>query len=109
MLSQRGERVGQTIELVVDLNPHRLEKPGEIRRSRPRSEGAANGPDEVVADGEGTVGSAPDDFPSEARGASLVAVFPKYSQELELGRLVEPVGGAERCVHTHAHVERCAF
>ena len=111
-VAKLGKRPVETRQLVVHGNAQRLEQAGEIRRPRPRTQGATDRPDEIVADRERTVFAPPNDLPRQSMRPVLIAVLAEDGRERVLIRGIEQLRGGDPGgigAPVHPHVERRVF
>ena len=95
-------------DLVIHGDSKRLEQTREISRPGARPQRAANGTDEVVADGERPRRTTPNNFASEAVRSAFVPIFAKDCCERVLVESIEQLGRGRnvgRGAAIHAHVE----
>ena len=96
-VTEVGKCTGNAGEFVVDGNAHGLKEPREFRRPTARAERGTNGPDEIVARGEGSRLTATHDLTRQSSRARLVAEVTKDLEQLILVGFVEQgCGGVAR-------------
>jgi hypothetical protein len=105
-VAQHGERALERADLVVHLDPERLEYPREVPRPAARPERAADRVHQMIARRERDGLAPPYDFPRKARRAALVRVLAEELHELLVRVLVEQLGRAPGRIVAHAHVEQ---
>src|SRR5207248_270335 len=91
-VSQHGEGVLERGDLVIHGDSKRLEQAREISRPGARPQRAANGTDEVVADGERPRRTTPNNFASEAVRSAFVPIFAKDCCERVPVESIEQLG-----------------
>ena len=77
LVAQKRKCGLQRRQLVIHGNANRLEQPGEITRSRPRAECAADCIDEIIAYAHRLSSAATHDLTREPAGTWLVTVIAK--------------------------------